>query len=382
MTGCGPAPGRAPRPDVDGGDGPGRGRAMAAIQIERLTRRHGPVAAVDGVDLAIGEGEFFALVGPSGCGKTSLLRLIAGLDPPDEGRIRIGDLDVTGAPPWDRPVNTVFQSYALFPHLSAGDNVAYGLVRAGMPRSEIARRVAEMLSLVQLSEFAGRKPHQLSGGQRQRVALARALARLPRVLLLDEPMAALDRGLRDDTRRQLHALQRRLGITFVLVTHDQEEAFAVADRMAVMRAGRIVQLGTPRAVYEAPADRHVAAFLGRAALLDGVILAAADDGRVVIDCGPLGRLAGRAVGTLALGQTATLVLRPEHLRLGAEGDDHAALPATAGHAAFHGESVSLGAILADGREIAVSLAPRAACPATGAPVRLAWDPAVAPVVPA
>jgi putrescine transport system ATP-binding protein len=353
---------------------------MAGILLERLTRRYGPVAAVDRVDLAIGEGEFFALVGPSGCGKTSLLRLIAGLDRADAGTIRIGDLDATDLPPWSRPVNTVFQSYALFPHLSVAANVAYGLVREGMARASIAARVAEMLDLVQLAGLEDRKPHQLSGGQRQRVALARALAKLPRVLLLDEPMAALDQGLRDATRRQLLALQRRLGITFVLVTHDQEEALAVADRLAVMRAGRIAQLGTPRGVYDAPADRQVAAFLGRAALIDGRVAAIAD-GRAELDAGPLGRLAGRPAQGLSAGSAATLVLRPEHLRLGAAPGSQG-LDAVAGHAAFHGETVSLGAILADGREIAVSLASRDPCPAPGTRLSLTWDPAAAPVVPA
>ena len=279
---------------------------MSTVALQGLRKHFGPIAAVDGIDLTIASGEFFALLGGSGCGKTTLLRTIAGLETPDAGRILIGDLDATALPPWSRPVNTVFQSYALFPHLNVAANVGYGLVRERLPRTQIATRVREMLALVQLTGLEDRRPHQLSGGQRQRVALARALAKLPQILLLDEPMAALERGLREETRAQLVRVQRRLGITFVLVTHDQEEAMALADRLAVMRAGRIAQIGTPREVYDAPADRGVAAFLGRAALIDGAVVAR-DGSAVVIDGGALGMLRGRAVGDLAKGSAACLV---------------------------------------------------------------------------
>jgi putrescine transport system ATP-binding protein len=352
---------------------------MAGIVLERLVKRFGAVAAVDGVDLVVPGGEFFALLGPSGCGKTTLLRMIAGLETPDSGRIRIGDLDATSLPPWSRPVNTVFQSYALFPHMSVAANVGYGLVRAGMPRIEIAARVREMLALVQLAGLEERRPHQLSGGQRQRVALARALAKLPQILLLDEPMAALDRSLREETRQQLLRIQRRLAITFVLVTHDQEEALALADRLAVMRAGRFAQIGSPRAVYEAPADREVAAFLGRAALLDGTVRALAD-GIATIDAGSLGKLAGRACAGVTVGGKACLVLRPEQLRLAGPG--RGILSARAGHASFMGESVSLGATLADGRDVVLSLPPRAECPTPGSAIALAWEPREVALVPA
>jgi len=243
------------------------------VKIEGLTKRFGTVTAVDKVDLDVAPGELFALLGGSGCGKTTLLRLLAGFETPDAGRIFIDGQDMTGVPPHLRPVNMMFQSYALFPHMNVAENVGYGLRREGVARAETDRRVAEALELVRLADLARRRPSQLSGGQRQRVALARALVKRPKLLLLDEPLAALDRKLREGTRFELVRLQAELGLTFVMVTHDQGEAMSMASRLAVMDKGRIVQVGSPHEVYERPCSRFVADFIGIANIL------AAGDGR-------------------------------------------------------------------------------------------------------
>lgn len=235
---------------------------LPALEARGLTRRFGAVAALDGVSLDLRSGEFFSLLGASGCGKTTLLRIIAGLDHPDSGTLRLHGEDALARPAHERPVNTVFQSYALFPHLNVRDNIAFGLRMRRVAAAETARRVAAVMDLCEIGPLASRRPHQLSGGQKQRVALARAVVNEPRVLLLDEPLAALDLQLRRQLRSGLHTLQRRLGITFVLVTHDQEEALSLSDRVAVMRGGRIEQVGTGEALYHHPVSRFVAGFLG------------------------------------------------------------------------------------------------------------------------
>ena len=244
---------------------------VAAVRFDRVSRHFGSVRAVDDVSLEIADGEFFAMLGPSGSGKTTCLRLIAGFETPDSGRIALHGHDTLGVPPNRRDVNTVFQDYALFPHMSVIDNIAYGPMVAGVAKVERHRRAEEMLALVQLPDLGGRKPQALSGGQRQRVALARALINRPRVLLLDEPLGALDLKLRERMQVELKALQRKVGITFVYVTHDQQEALSMSDRLAVLSAGRIEQIGTPEEIYEHPASAFVAGFVGIANIVEGAL---------------------------------------------------------------------------------------------------------------
>ena len=246
---------------------------MALLEIAGASKRFGAITAVDGVSLSVERGAFYALLGPSGCGKTTLLRMIAGFETPDSGRIVIDGIDVTGLPPYARPVNMMFQSYALFPHMDVAGNIAFGLRQERMHRRRIAARVEEMLALVQMAGYARRRPLELSGGQRQRVALARALAKMPKLLLLDEPLAALDRKLRAETRLELVGIQERVGITFLVVTHDQEEALSMATCVAVMDRGRLLQAGAPADIYERPASRFVANFVGEVNLFEGELTA-------------------------------------------------------------------------------------------------------------
>jgi putrescine transport system ATP-binding protein len=281
------------------------------LRIEGVGKRFGGYAAVDNLSLDIYQGEFFALLGPSGCGKTTLLRLIAGFQRPDAGHILLEGVDLGPVPPHRRPVNMMFQSYALFPHLTVEANVAFGLKQEGLPRAQIAERVADMLALVKLTNFGRRKPHELSGGQRQRVALARALVKRPRVLLLDEPMAALDKKLRGETQFELMELQRSLGLTFIIVTHDQSEAMTVADRIAVMDRGRLMQVAPPAEIYEQPNSRWVADFIGSVNLLEGRV---GDDG-ASIEGTALGRLLVTSKIDAEPGATVWVAVRPEKLRI-------------------------------------------------------------------
>jgi putative spermidine/putrescine transport system ATP-binding protein len=285
-----PAPGpqlHAPAP------APARSEATSGVRLERLEKRYGDVVAVARVDLEIRDGEFFSMLGPSGSGKTTTLRMIAGFEIPTSGRVFLHDQDVTTLAPFDRDVNTVFQDYALFPHMSVGDNVGYGLLVRKIPKAERQRRVGEALEMVRLAGYERRKPGQLSGGQRQRVALARALVNRPRVLLLDEPLGALDLKLREEMQIELKAIQHEVGITFIYVTHDQEEALTMSDRLAVFNAGRIEQVGAPADVYERPATGFVAGFVGTSNLIRGEV--------------------ARAI----VGESGTFTVRPEKIHLAA-----------------------------------------------------------------
>ena len=284
-------------------------------RLDGVTRAFGPTLAVDGVTLDVGEGEFLTLLGVSGSGKTTLLRMLAGFERPDRGRVMIAGMDATDTPPYRRPVNMMFQSYALFPHLSVADNVAFGLRQEGMAKDARAARIAEMLDLVHLSGLAKRHPHQLSGGQAQRVALARSLAKHPRLLLLDEPLAALDRALREQTRFELMELQKRTGITFVMVTHDQEEAMTMSSRVAVMNAGKILQIGTPADIYENPGSRFVAAFVGAANILEGRV-AKVSAGEAEVEVAGLGSLRVRVPRPATPGEPCAVAVRPEKIAIG------------------------------------------------------------------
>ena len=340
------------------------------LRIADVTVRHGATVALDDLSLAVRRDELFVLLGASGSGKTTLLRAIAGFVPLAAGRIALDGQDIGRLPPHRRPVNTVFQSYALFPHMTAAANIAFGLRQ--MDRSAAAARVREMLALVRLEALADRRPNQLSGGQQQRVALARGLAPRPAVLLLDEPLSALDRALRAETRDELVRLRRELGTSFILVTHDQQEALTMADRIGVMRDGRMVQVGTPAAVYEHPNCRFVAEFLGAANILPGV----AADGRV--DLLGLGVVAapGTASGPILL------ALRPERLRLGGGGANR--LTATMMGSVYAGETMTQTVRLADGTDMRIAQSLHdglTASPIPGATVVVSWSPEACIVLP-
>jgi len=294
---------------------------MSFLSLHQVAKGFGGAPVVDRVDLDIARGEFFALLGPSGCGKTTLLRMIAGFETPDSGDIRIDGVRVNDVPPWARPTNMVFQNYAIFPHLNVFDNIAYGLRKLNLPKDQMRARVEAMLATVRLDGLASRRAEQLSGGQRQRVALARALVRQPKLLLLDEPLGALDKRLRETMQVELRAIQRQVGITFLLVTHDQEEALSLADRVAVMGKGKVLQVAPPRILYERPSSREVAEFIGDINLFHAT-LRAIDGETATVNAGVLGVFtlprANLAPG-LGVDDHILLAIRPEHVRFAAHG---------------------------------------------------------------
>lgn len=343
--------------------------ATGAVHIDGVTKRYGSAIAVDDLSLDVQPGEFLSLLGPSGCGKTTTLRMIAGFEYPDSGDIRISGRSVLNLPPYRREVNTVFQAYALFPHLTVAENVAYGLQQRRVPKAEQRERVSEALDMVQLRAFADRKPTQLSGGQQQRIALSRALINRPSVLLLDEPLAALDRQLREEMQLELKLLQARLGTTFVFVTHDQVEALSMSDRIAVMRAGRIEQLDAPAAIYAEPASAYVASFIGQQNFVHGTVRADGD----AIDS-VIGTISGRWGGEIiAAGQPAVAAIRPEYIRL--EQGEGSGVPGRVLGVSHLGETVQVAVRVGEDATF-LSRMPAPTAPRVGVDdsVRCVWSP--------
>ena len=344
---------------------------LPEIRLIELEKRFRDVVAVDRISLRIETGEFFSLLGPSGCGKTTTLRMIGGFEPPTGGRIELRGRDVTRDAPDKRPVNMVFQHYALFPHLDVGDNVGFGLRRKGVPKAETRTRVGEALELVKLTGYERRRPNQLSGGQQQRVALARALVNRPNVLLLDEPLGALDLKLRRQLQLELKRIQVEVGITFVYVTHDQEEALTMSDRIAVMNGGQIEQLGTPEDLYDRPATRFVAGFIGTTNLLSGTVVGR--EGGVTTVRLAHGELTGTTMNGLAAGQPVELCVRPEAITL-RPGSGEGAIAGQIEQAAFLGTTIQYLVRTAGGEPLTV-LAPKAGGKLpVGADVALSWSP--------
>ncbi|MBS1674071.1 MAG: ABC transporter ATP-binding protein [Actinobacteria bacterium] len=339
------------------------------VELSGVTKYYGEATAVDQLSLSIRPGEFLSLLGPSGCGKTTTLRMIAGFEHPDAGDIRLSGRSVLGLPPHKREVNTVFQAYALFPHMTVAENVAYGLQQRKVPKAEQRERVAEALDMVQLRRFADRKPTQLSGGQQQRIALSRALINRPSVLLLDEPLAALDRQLREEMQLELKLLQSRLGTTFVFVTHDQSEALSMSDRIAVMRAGRIEQLAAPADIYAEPASAYVASFIGQQNFLHGTVVGA---GAVDTFAGTVHGRWGGAQGQA--GSAAVAAIRPEFVRLAPAGGDGAGLDGTVLGVSHLGETLQVAVDVGREQTFLVRIpAPGAPSVAVGDAVRCTWD---------
>ena len=350
------------------------------LSLQHIKKDFGEGEVLSDISLDVHRGEFVTLLGASGCGKTTTLRIISGLETADEGRVLLGGRDMTDLPPEKRPVNTVLQSYALFPHMNVEQNVAYGLRLRGMDKRAIDARVREMLDLVQMSEHAGRMPSQLSGGQRQRIAIARALALEPELLLLDEPLGALDLQLRRQMQVELKRLQKQLGITFIYITHDQEEAVNMSDRIAVMRSGRFEQIGTPEEIYDAPMTRYVAQFIGRSTILTGTVKSVSGDTAVIMDeNGSYPVDATRA--RLVPGKVCELCVRTERMRVSREPVPGFSLPCTVKEARYAGGSVLTYVTMAGGAEAVATGEERMAEAAQpGDTVYLHWNPAQAAVI--